>query len=242
MGTRVFRYREGASTRLISHSHIAAAFPETQLPSLLFLNGKGELNPYKNNRPGSCNRAAAAFAKEACALRKEHGWTIDHVERVAKEFLRRLTIEVVFEKFPGLDRHWISNWDGSIAADVERRFKASGEWVQYEELLLAESAPKPVQAKGAIPETVAGSFTHSPDYSSVTFRGKTFSLTSRQAQFIEILHEAHRNETPDVSMHFILEKLGTQNSRWQDTWKSNPRAKRALVKPGTRKGKLRLNL
>jgi len=81
-------------------------------------------------------RIFLAFAKEASALRKEHGWTLDHVQREADEFLRRLTITVVFSKFPGLDRHWISNWNGSILPDLERRFKASPLWGQYEELLL----------------------------------------------------------------------------------------------------------
>src|SRR5258708_3954367 len=54
-------------------------------------------------------RIFLAFAKEACALRKERGWTIERIERESKEFLRRLTIMGVFDKFPGLDRHWVSN-------------------------------------------------------------------------------------------------------------------------------------
>ena len=70
-------------------------------------------------------------------LRKECSWTIERIESESKEFLRRLTIMVVFDKFPGLDRHWISNWNGSIASDVERRLRASAEWKEYEELLLA---------------------------------------------------------------------------------------------------------
>ena len=82
-------------------------------------------------------RIFLAFAKEACALRRERGWTIDRVQGEAEEFLRRLTIRVVFDKFPGLDQYWTSNWDGSIAPDVERRFRASAEWKEYEELLLS---------------------------------------------------------------------------------------------------------
>jgi hypothetical protein len=81
-------------------------------------------------------RIFLAFAKEACALRAKHGWTIERVERESKEFLRRLTIMVVFDKFPGRDRHWISNWNGSIDSDVARRFRESAEWKEYEELLL----------------------------------------------------------------------------------------------------------
>ncbi|HKW35535.1 MAG TPA: helix-turn-helix transcriptional regulator [Candidatus Acidoferrum sp.] len=87
-------------------------------------------------------RIFLAFAKEACVLRSEHGWTLDRVQREADEFLRKLTITVVSDKFPGLYQHWISNWDGSISGDVKRHLKSSPEWAQYEELLLADSPPK----------------------------------------------------------------------------------------------------
>jgi hypothetical protein len=83
---------------------------------------------------------------------------------------------------------------------------------------------------------------HTPDYTSVNIGGKPYSLTSRQAQMIEILHAAWKEGTPDVGIAFILEKLGTENSRWQDTWKRNPQARRSLIRNGNRKGTLRLNL
>lgn len=85
-------------------------------------------------------------------------------------------------------------------------------------------------------------FTHSEDYRTVTFRGKTHTLTSQQAQMIEILHRAHEIGNSDVSIALILEGLEKQGGRWQDTFKSNPEAKKALVKSGTRKGTLRLTL
>jgi hypothetical protein len=85
-------------------------------------------------------------------------------------------------------------------------------------------------------------FTHSPDYRSVTVRERTYTLTARQAQFIEVLHSASEGGNPDVSIAHILERLETQTSRWQDTFKSNPEGKKALVKSGARKGTLRLNL
>jgi hypothetical protein len=84
-------------------------------------------------------RIFLAFAKEACALRQKLGWPMDRIQREAEEFLRRISIAIVSAKFPGLDRYWISNWNGSISADVERRFKSSSEWTEYEELLLASS-------------------------------------------------------------------------------------------------------
>ena len=90
--------------------------------------------------------------------------------------------------------------------------------------------------------SAGGSFAHSQDYRSVTVRGKTYTLTARQAQIIEILHEARANGNADVSTARILEALETPNSRWQDTFKSNPDARKALVAFGKRKGTLRLNL
>jgi len=85
-------------------------------------------------------------------------------------------------------------------------------------------------------------FTHSEDYRTVTVRSETYTLTSEQTAMIQILHKAHENGTPDISIAHILEELNKESSRWQDTFKSNPTAKRALVRSGKRKGTLRLNL
>jgi hypothetical protein len=105
---------------------------------------------------------------------------------------------------------------------------------------------RPVQGQQSAEEITRASdqpsFTNSEHYTSVTICGQHFSLTSRQAQFIEILHRARESGNPEVSFHSILEQLGTQNSRWQDTWKSNREARKALIKSGLRKGTLRLNL
>jgi hypothetical protein len=95
--------------------------------------------------------------------------------------------------------------------------------------------------KGATDGAASG-FTHSEDYRCVAIRGKTHTLTVQQAQMIEILHEAQKNRNPDVAIAYILERLEKNSSRWQDTWRSNPDARRALVKEGKRKGTLRLNL
>jgi len=99
-------------------------------------------------------RIFLAFAKEACALRTGRNWTIERVQRESEEFLRQLTIKVVFAKFPGLDQHWISNINGSLSSDVKRKFERSPEWKSYEDLLetpktestsRAKSAPEPIR-------------------------------------------------------------------------------------------------
>jgi hypothetical protein len=81
-------------------------------------------------------RIFLAFAREACALRKdERGWTIDRIEHESQDFLDRLASDVVRDKFPGLDRRWFR--DGYLASTVMRRFREWAEWKEYEELLLA---------------------------------------------------------------------------------------------------------
>jgi len=88
----------------------------------------------------------------------------------------------------------------------------------------------------------AAVFTHSADFRSVTLRGETYTLTAQQAQMIKILREAHSSGNPDVSIDYIMAQVDADFSRWQDTWRSKPDARRALVRGGGSKGTLRLNL
>jgi hypothetical protein len=85
-------------------------------------------------------------------------------------------------------------------------------------------------------------FAHSDDYRSVTVRGQNFTLTSRQAQVIQILDENRRKGVPEVGKDYLLEKLGTTNSRLRDSFKTNLPAWKVLVKAGTKKGTVRLNV
>jgi hypothetical protein len=86
-------------------------------------------------------------------------------------------------------------------------------------------------------------FSHSEDYRNVTVRGENYTLTPRQAQMVQILHEARENGIPELSVALILEKLDTPNSRWQDTWRGSPDARKALIRNlHIRKGFLRLNV
>jgi hypothetical protein len=85
-------------------------------------------------------------------------------------------------------------------------------------------------------------FAHSPDYRSVSMKGKTFPLTAQQAHVIRMLHDAHKGGNPELSTHYILEELGTPGSRLRDTFRSSPEAWKALVADGTTRGAKRLNL
>ena len=85
-------------------------------------------------------------------------------------------------------------------------------------------------------------FTHSSDYRSVTVRDENFTLTSRQAQVIQILDESRQDGHPDVGKDYLLEQLGSPNSRLRDSFKTNPRAWETLVKIGAKRATYRLNV
>ena len=67
------------------------------------------------------------------------------------------------------------------------------------------------------------------------------TLSSQEAQIIEMLHACYTNKTPDVGQDHILVELGKPYQRLRyafsdlDAWK-------ALVAKGARKGTVRLNL
>lgn len=141
----------------------------------------------------------------------------------------------------------VSNCDNSderfrLAEEVRR----SDEWLKLaREIVKAQSEPHsnepPRALKTPVPQQPIG-FTHSHDYRSVSLGGQAYSLTERQAQVIQILHEAYKNGTPEVGSVSILEKLETRNSRLRDTFKTNQPAWKALIAHGARRGTLRLNL
>jgi hypothetical protein len=84
-------------------------------------------------------------------------------------------------------------------------------------------------------------FTHSPDFRSVNKDGKIFSLTSKQAQVIQMLFRAQQEGTPVLGQDYILEEVSpyTSTKRLRDIFKSNPEAWEALIESG-RKGTVRL--
>lgn len=105
------------------------------------------------------------------------------------------------------------------------------------EIELARRPTNNKAALGARPQE----FGHSADFRSIRFRRTSHSLTPRQAQVVQLLFEAYRQGTPELSVAYILESLGTQNSRLQDTFRNSP-LWRTLIVPGKRKGTYRLDL
>jgi hypothetical protein len=92
-------------------------------------------------------RVFLAFAEEACRLASQ-GWTIDRIRSVALEFLHQFTIEAYLhdghDKKGGKLREMVSNWNGELLSEVAREFRASAEWHQFEEMLLAVAEQKNV--------------------------------------------------------------------------------------------------
>ena len=85
-------------------------------------------------------------------------------------------------------------------------------------------------------------FVHSGDYRSVTLRGESFTLTTQQAQMIELLHSAFQQQTPELSRDYIMQRIGVDSSRLHDSWRGCKDAYRALIRVGRRRGTVALNL
>jgi len=85
---------------------------------------------------------------------------------------------------------------------------------------------------------------HSPDYRSIQWRGESYGLTERQAKVVQLLDEAHRTGTPDLATKTILTKLGTPESDLRDTFRDSPPlwGQKGLIRPGARRGTVRLNV
>lgn len=87
-------------------------------------------------------------------------------------------------------------------------------------------------------------FKHSDDYRSIELDRIHYTLTSHEAQVIQILHEAYKEGLPDISIdHLIGEVKGLESKlkRIQDLIR-NSKKRNALVRAGNQKGTFRLNL
>lgn len=81
-------------------------------------------------------RQFLVFVQEASKLGKRGIWQVDRVENAALEFLRRATIDAVYDKGRGSGKGWISHLTGSLTSEICRQFEKSPEWQQYQDILL----------------------------------------------------------------------------------------------------------
>ena len=122
---------------------------------------------------------------------------------------------------PVVTEHPQEDWEATERFVRMRRLPGEVQHLQSEvELLKAR--------QGSASSPKLQEFTHSLDYRSVTVRGKTYSLTPRQAHMVEQLHEAYESGNPEISSDLILVELGGSNERWQDIFKRNLIAKLEL--------------
>ena len=68
-----------------------------------------------------------------------------------------------------------------------------------------------------------------------------FRFAPRQAEVIEILHEAWVNGTPEIGQAYVLTRIGSPIGRMRDLFKGH-HAWGALIVPGIGKGTFRLNI
>lgn len=99
-------------------------------------------------------------------------------------------------------------------------------------------------------ENSPSGFRHSRDFKSVHWAGEIFTFTPRQAQAVQMLHEAWRNRTPGIGQDAILENLGSLGrdkfgsampQQLRDLFRRNP-VWNALIVRGERRGTYRLAL
>ena len=90
-------------------------------------------------------------------------------------------------------------------------------------------------------------FTHSDNYRSVSLRGQTWKLSTRQAKIVNLLHKAYLNEQPELATVSIMLKIESPYSRWVDTFQKKKsiegvKAMGTLIVPGSTPGTVRLNI
>ncbi len=88
-------------------------------------------------------------------------------------------------------------------------------------------------------------FYASKGYRSVRLRGATYPLTQMQAAVIRLLHEEHKNGTPDVGLSTLVEvatgSLESSHKSLRDIFR-NKDAREKLIRNGGSKGTYRLNI
>jgi hypothetical protein len=141
----------------------------------------------------------------------------------------------------------MSNSDDWAKEFVRRKQKAGfdakerQQELEHEKKLAAiRSGKNPPEPPSASPQT-SQAFQYSPDYRSITFQGTSYTLTSKQAQIVGILHRAFVRGTPAVGKAAILGEIEAETSRIHDFFRNSPLWK-TLVIPGERRGTYRLKL
>jgi hypothetical protein len=125
--------------------------------------------------------------------------------------------------------------------ETGKNLKTEEEKLHLENAASSKGAKKR-EAEKPTPKIEEREFKHSQDYSSVNLHGKPFTLTPIQARVIEMLDQARLNGTPYLHQSSIIKEVcaHTDTTRLRDLFKTNPKAWKELIEPGTKKGMKRL--
>ena len=85
----------------------------------------------------------------------------------------------------------------------------------------------------------ANRFLHTPDYTTVTWRGQEFHLTPLQAKAVRVLHQWQRQGFRELRGSAILAEIDAYTRSLSDLFKGSP-AWKTLVLPGSKRGSYRL--
>jgi hypothetical protein len=123
---------------------------------------------------------------------------------------------------------WLQNKKGDVLTQLAEVEKSADAQEERKEVTLEANEPT--------------SFTHSPDFCSITKDGETFTLTPKQGQIIKILFEARERKNPTLRQDYILNEVSpdTSTKRLRDIFKRNFEAFKTLIEPGEKKGTFRL--
>ena len=92
--------------------------------------------------------------------------------------------------------------------------------------------------------SLTSEFIHGPDYRCIRLRGAVLTLSPREAEIVQMLHELYENGTPDIGQEYIINEIcGPESNvkRLRDLF-SDKRVWNALVVKGKRSGTFRLNI
>lgn len=144
----------------------------------------------------------------------------------------------LIDQYGSPEERQLFNLDRQIAA---LKLNLIHQGASFSSFSRASRAPKPRgRAQAGLRPPAPKDFNHSEDYRSVAFHGGTYTLTSRQAQVVQLLHEAQQRGQA-LSQDYILEKLETPASRLRDTFKESGLWGTLIVR-GEKRGMYRLNV
>ena len=162
------------------------------------------------------------------AYQAERAWERQD-EATTAAWLERFALDVVLQLRQRLE---IAAGDASVAE--AKRMSVSRPAAGVGNQPAAESAARPSP-------DVAVEFSHSDDYRSIRWMGKTYSLTRPQATMIKTLHLAYLRGHPDVEKLTLLGSVESETSEVRDFLRKSG-LWMGLVIPGSRKGTYRLHL